>query len=154
MIFILIDLFNKIIFASLLSKKCSSNKLALQNKRRVNDSRKKILITQKCVSDAIRFFCQSVFLIGFLAIKQKYSIAVDTMSKEVRPIGDFRLVKYAWFLLEHYYPAHDAVACEDGRAMHAYSFALTADEMAFYAKKIAQCKQEQTLLEKKYFAFA
>ena len=88
------------------------------------------------------------------SIKQKYSIAVDTMSKEVRPIGDFRLVKYAWFLLEHYYPAHDAVACEDGRAMHAYSFALDESEKAFYAEKIAQCKKEQERLEKKYFAFA
>ena len=88
------------------------------------------------------------------SIKQKYSIAVDTMSREFRPIGDFRLVKYAWFLLEHYYPAHDAIAAEDGRAMHAYSFALTAHEKAFYAKKIAECKQEQILLEKKYFDFA
>jgi predicted metal-dependent phosphoesterase TrpH len=57
-------------------------------------------------------------LIG--AIKDKLSVAVDTISKEYRLVGDFRLVKYAQFLLDNFYPLHDELCFEEGRLMKAY----------------------------------
>ena len=41
------------------------------------------------------------------AIKEKYSVAVDTISAEYRLVGEFRLQKYASFLMENYFPVHD-----------------------------------------------
>ncbi|MBQ7378519.1 MAG: hypothetical protein IJW70_02420 [Clostridia bacterium] len=54
------------------------------------------------------------------AIKQKYSVAVDTISTEYRIVGDFRLQKYACFLMEHYYPLHDAACAAEGYYMNKY----------------------------------
>ncbi|MBQ4141103.1 MAG: PHP domain-containing protein [Clostridia bacterium] len=54
------------------------------------------------------------------AIKEKYSLAVDTISKEYRLVGDFRLIKYGSFLMENFYPLHD-LACEaEGYYMNRY----------------------------------
>lgn len=49
------------------------------------------------------------------AIKEEYSVAVDTISKEYRLVGDFRLVKYARFLLDDFTPLHDDLCFEEGR---------------------------------------
>ena len=87
------------------------------------------------------------------AIKDKYSVAIDGILSEPRLVGDFRLIKYAWFLLENYFPLHDKISREDGRAMAEYCLADNAEDKAFYAKRIAQCKAESEKLEKKYFAF-
>lgn len=48
------------------------------------------------------------------SIKEKYSVAVDTISREYRLVGDFRLVKYGSFLLEHWYPMHDRLCAAEG----------------------------------------
>lgn len=61
------------------------------------------------------------------AIKDEYSVAVDTISKEYRLVGDLRLVKYARFLLDEFTPLHDALCFEEGRLMKAY---VTGEEDA------------------------
>ncbi len=54
------------------------------------------------------------------SIKDFYSVAVDTISAEYRIVGDFRLVKYANFLINNYFPIHDDLCFEEGRAMKDY----------------------------------
>lgn len=55
------------------------------------------------------------------AIKDKYSVAVDTISKEYRLVGEYRLQKYGAFLMENYFPVHDRQAAMDGEMMYQYS---------------------------------
>ena len=81
------------------------------------------------------------------AIKEKYSIAVDTISQEYRLVGDYRFVKYASFLMENYYPLHDkACACE-GYYMNEY---LSSPEPASTILKAM--KGQIKAMQDKYFA--
>ncbi len=48
------------------------------------------------------------------AIKDKYSLAVDTISKEYRLVGDFRWVRFGSFLMENYFPIHDEACRTEG----------------------------------------
>lgn len=54
------------------------------------------------------------------AVKEGYTVAVDTISTEFRLVGDFRLTRYATFLMEYYFPLHDALCYEEGRLMREY----------------------------------
>lgn len=81
------------------------------------------------------------------AIKQKYSVAVDTISKEYRLVGETRLVKYARFLLDEFTPLHDELCYEEGRLMKAY---VTGDKEA--AEGLAFIHGRMEKLFKKYFA--
>lgn len=55
------------------------------------------------------------------AVRESYSVAVDNMPNEsARVYGQFRLVKYARFLLENYFPFHDSLCFEEGRLMRDY----------------------------------
>lgn len=54
------------------------------------------------------------------AIKDRYSVAVDTISLEYRLVGEHRLQKYASFLMENYFPVHDRQAEMDGELMFQY----------------------------------
>jgi len=54
------------------------------------------------------------------AIKDQYSVAVDTISKEYRLVGDFRLMKYASFLMENYFPLHDMACRAEGYYMNRF----------------------------------
>ena len=54
------------------------------------------------------------------SIKDKYSVAVDSISKEFRLVGEHRLQKYACFLMENFYPIHDRQAALDGEVMRQY----------------------------------
>ncbi len=54
------------------------------------------------------------------SIKDRYSVAVDSISKEYRLVGEFRLQKYASFLMENYFPIHDRAAAVDGEIMRRY----------------------------------
>ena len=54
------------------------------------------------------------------AIRDKYSIAVDTISAEYRLVGEYRLQKYACFLMENYFPVHDRQAALDGEMLIQY----------------------------------
>ena len=55
------------------------------------------------------------------AVKEKYSVAVDTLSKEYRLVGDFRLIKYASFLMDNYFPLHDLACSAEGYYMKRYA---------------------------------
>lgn len=80
------------------------------------------------------------------AVKDYYSVAVDTISKEYRLVGGFRLQKYAAFLMENWYPIHDRLAQYDGELMRQYYVGeATAEELAVASEK--SVKQF-----KKYFA--
>ncbi len=55
------------------------------------------------------------------SIKDFYSVAVDTISKEFRLVGEKRFVRYGCFLLKEYFPLHDELCFEEGRAMRQYA---------------------------------
>lgn len=55
------------------------------------------------------------------AVKEKYSLAVDTLSKEYRLVGEYRLQKYGAFLMERYFPIHDKAAAMDGEMLYQYA---------------------------------
>ena len=55
------------------------------------------------------------------SIKAKYSVAIDTIDENFRLVGNFRLSKYATFLLKYYFPLHDEVCREEGRLMKQYA---------------------------------
>lgn len=80
------------------------------------------------------------------AIKNKYSIAVDTISTEYRLVGDFRLMKYASFLMENYFPIHDLACKAEGYYMNRY---IAGDTRA---KEILKAMKGQIPeMQKKYF---
>lgn len=54
------------------------------------------------------------------SIKDKYSVAVDTISAEYRLVGEHRFQKYACYLMENFYPLHDREARVDGEIMRKY----------------------------------
>nr|MBQ4319387.1 hypothetical protein [Clostridia bacterium] len=74
------------------------------------------------------------------AIKDGYSVAVDTISKEYRLVGEHRFQKYAAFLMENYFPLHDRQAEVDGELMYQYingnASAYELDKMAARAEKL------------------
>ena len=80
------------------------------------------------------------------AIKKKYSIAVDTISTEYRLVGDFRLMKYASFLLENYFPIHDLACKAEGYYMNRY---IAGDKRA--EKILRSMKGQIPEMQKKYF---
>lgn len=56
------------------------------------------------------------------AIKNFYSVAIETApGEEERVYGPYRLVKYARFLLDYYFPSHDELCYEEGRLMREYA---------------------------------
>ncbi|MEG0014898.1 MAG: PHP domain-containing protein [Cellulosilyticaceae bacterium] len=55
------------------------------------------------------------------SIKDQYSVAVESYHGEHYKVhGEYRLVSYTLFLLEHYFPLHDELCIEEGRAMLDY----------------------------------
>ncbi len=80
------------------------------------------------------------------AIKDEYSVAVDTISKEYRCVGELRLVKYTRFLLDDFTPLHDELCYEEGRLMKAY---VTGDETALEGLKFIYGRMKK--LYDKYF---
>jgi len=80
------------------------------------------------------------------SIKKKYSVAVDTISKEYRLVGEFRLIKYGCFLMEHYFPLHDLACRAEGYYMRRY---LAGDARA--KDVLAAMKGQIPELQKKYF---
>ena len=80
------------------------------------------------------------------AIKNKYSIAVDSISKEYRLVGDFRLMKYASFLIENYFPIHDLACRAEGYYMNRY---IAGDKRALDVLKAM--KGQIPEMQKKYF---
>lgn len=86
------------------------------------------------------------------SIKDFYSVAIDGISKEFRLVGDMRLSKYACFLLQNYFPLHDALCSEEGRLMKQY--ATGTEEEKQEAQTLLQALHGRTEKQrKKYFAF-
>ena len=82
------------------------------------------------------------------AVKEKYSVAVDSISKEYRLVGEMRLQKYACFLMDNYFPLHDRIAEMDGELMlEYYRGDCDGDEL-----ELTKAKAEEML--RKYFVFA
>ena len=70
------------------------------------------------------------------AIKDRYSVAVDTISTEYRLVGEHRLQKYASFLIENYFPIHDRQAALDGELMFQYHHGnATKEELELIAAR-------------------
>lgn len=82
------------------------------------------------------------------SIKDKYSVAVDSISKEYRLVGEFRYQKYASFLMENWYPVHDRMAAVDGEILRQY-YVGDAD-----ASEVALMKKKSDALFAKYFKLA
>ncbi|MGN1410767.1 MAG: PHP domain-containing protein [Eubacteriales bacterium] len=82
------------------------------------------------------------------AVKEKYSVAVDTISKEYRLVGEMRFQKYACFLMDNWFPLHDRIAEMDGELMLEYYRGDAAGE------ELALTKKKAEALVKKYFVFA
>ena len=82
------------------------------------------------------------------SIKNYYSIAIDGISTEFRLVGDFRLARYATFLLQDYFPLHDDLCYEEGRAMKDYACGIEGakETLEFISGRIKKQRE-------KYFAF-
>lgn len=83
------------------------------------------------------------------AIRAGRSVALDTISAEFRLVGEFRLVKYACFLMNEYFPLHQAACSEQGRAMKEYYCGDREEGRAM----LEFTKNRMAKLWKKYFAF-
>ncbi len=80
------------------------------------------------------------------SILDRYSVAVDTISAEYRLVGEFRLQKYANFLMENWYPLHDRLCAADGEIMREYFFG-DAD-----AAEVAAMHRKADRMFARYFA--
>lgn len=82
------------------------------------------------------------------SVKAKYTVAIDGISEEFRLVGDFRLSKYACFLLKNFFPLHDELCFEEGRAMHDY---INDDEDAETIIRLIAPRMKKQ--REKYFGF-
>lgn len=82
------------------------------------------------------------------SIEALYSTAVDTIDENPRYVGDFRFVRYATFLEKNYFPLHDELCFEEGRAMKDY---VTGQPGA--KETLAVLSGRTQALLKKYFAW-
>ena len=80
------------------------------------------------------------------AVKNMYSVAIEQRyGEEERVIGSYRMVKYAIFLIEHYFPLHNELCVEEGVLMREYvlgdkesgeALSAISGRVARYAEKI------------------
>ena len=82
------------------------------------------------------------------SIKDFYSVAVDSISTELRLVGETRFVRYGNFLLREFFPLHDELVFEEGRAMKDYA---CGDEDA--AKILTAIHGRMKKQREKYFKF-
>ena len=86
------------------------------------------------------------------SVKDFYSVAVDTISTEFRMVGETRLVRYATFLWQYYFPLHNDLCREEGRLMKQY--AVGTEEEKAEAKAVLQVIHGRVARQrKKYFDF-
>ena len=86
------------------------------------------------------------------SIKNFYSVAVDTISKEYRLVGEPRFVRYGCFLLDNFFPRHDELSYEEGRLMLRYATG-TDDEKADAAATLKVINGRMKKQREKYFSF-
>lgn len=82
------------------------------------------------------------------SIKDYYSVAVDSISKELRLVGETRFVRYGNFLLREFFSLHDELVFEEGRLMKDYA---CGDEDA--ARLLTAINGRMKKQREKYFAF-
>ncbi|MEE1064551.1 MAG: PHP domain-containing protein [Acutalibacteraceae bacterium] len=82
------------------------------------------------------------------AIKDMYSVAVDSISKEHRLVGETRFIRYGDFLLREFFPLHDELVFEEGRLMKDY---VCGDESAIDILKAINGRMKKQ--REKYFSF-
>ncbi len=87
------------------------------------------------------------------SIKDFYSVAIDSISKEFRIVGDSRLVRYTCFLLNNYIPRHDEACFEEGRLMKVCATG-TEEEKADAIKMLTAINGRIKKMRKKYFNFS
>ncbi len=80
------------------------------------------------------------------------SVAVDTISREFRLVGEMRMVRYGCFLLKNYFPIHDELCQEEGRLLKQYVTGEENEKAAALAT-LKTMKGRVPGLLKKYFAF-
>ena len=82
------------------------------------------------------------------SIKDYYSVAIDTIGSDYKLVGDFRLSVYARFLLEDFFPLHDELCFEEGRAMKDYACGVEGakETLEFISGRMKKQRE-------KYFAF-
>ena len=82
------------------------------------------------------------------SIKDRYSVAVDSISKEYRLVGEFRLQKYACFLMENYFPIHDKQAAIDGELTYQYATnSATKEEVELIANRAEKLIKKYILIK-------
>ena len=86
------------------------------------------------------------------SVKDCYSVAVDTISREYRLVGERRFVEYGNFLLREYFPLHDELCYEEGRLMKQYAVG-TPEEKEEAASLLKAVAGRTERMRKKYFAF-
>ncbi len=86
------------------------------------------------------------------SIKDFYSVAVDSISKEFRLVGDSRLVRYSCFLINNYLPRHDEACFEEGRLMKICATG-TPEEKEDAIKTLAVINGRIEKMRIKYFCF-
>ncbi|MBQ7541840.1 MAG: hypothetical protein IJT44_06065 [Clostridia bacterium] len=86
------------------------------------------------------------------SVKDFYSVAVDTISKEFRLVGESRFVRYACFLLKEYFPLHDELCYEEGRLMKQAAVG-TAEEREEAVRMLEAMHGRMQRHREKYFAF-
>lgn len=82
------------------------------------------------------------------SIKDFYSVAVDSISKELRLVGETRFIRYGNFLLREFFPLHDELVFEEGRLMKDYA---CGDEQAVDVLKAINGRMKKQ--REKYFKF-
>ena len=86
------------------------------------------------------------------SIRNFRSVAVDTISKEFRLVGEMRYVRYGCFLLKNYFPIHDDACFEEGRLMKQAIYG-TEDEKQDAVNTLTVMNGRMRKMLKKYFAF-
>ncbi len=84
------------------------------------------------------------------AIKNKYSVAFDGVANQF--VGDNRLIRYAWFLMQNYFPIHDELCFEEGRLMKEYVTG-SKDEREDAQVSLEFIYGRMDKLRKKYFGY-
>jgi hypothetical protein len=86
------------------------------------------------------------------SVKERYSVAVDTISPQYGLVGDFRLVKYASFLMENWYPIHDRLCATEGWQLRRLLLGDAASGERESAERVLrEMKGQVPALMKKYF---
>ncbi len=86
------------------------------------------------------------------SIKDFYSVAFDTISTEFRIVGENRLVRYACFLANYYFPRHDELCREEGRLMRICATG-TEEEKEDAIKQLSAINGRMKKFMDKYLAF-